>query len=305
MQPVLAHKGKLNLGVSRARPPGHSSEPARGVNAVQAAAEAIAWVAAEARRLRRGGPVRGRLRPALHHRPCRHRAGRHDPQHHPRARRVRHGVAHIPADDPHRASSTGCKRPCRSGDRAGDARGRPGDRLRRSRCELEMPGLSLDRRPRADRAWSSSSPARTHRQGQLRHRGRLYQQAGIPTIVCGPGPYRAGAPARRMDRAKRSSMPAMHSSAGSPTGSPTDAACRAAVPVAAAAAAVRGGARAAGHLGPGSPATPASRASPRVDAGAPGPACRAARADARQRDRRRDRAGPAAARRGSRPSGAG
>ncbi|MBN8906284.1 MAG: M20/M25/M40 family metallo-hydrolase, partial [Rhodospirillales bacterium] len=46
MQPVLAHKGKLNLGVTVRGKPGHSSEPAKGVNAVHAAAEAIACVAA-------------------------------------------------------------------------------------------------------------------------------------------------------------------------------------------------------------------------------------------------------------------
>jgi acetylornithine deacetylase len=56
MQPILAHKGKLNLNVSVRGLTGHSSEPARGVNAVQAAGEAIAKVAAEARRLAREGP---------------------------------------------------------------------------------------------------------------------------------------------------------------------------------------------------------------------------------------------------------
>jgi len=56
MQPILAHKGKVNLNVSVRGLPGHSSEPAKGVNAVQAAGEAIAWVAREARRLAREGP---------------------------------------------------------------------------------------------------------------------------------------------------------------------------------------------------------------------------------------------------------
>ena len=36
--------------------PGHSSEPAKGVNAIHAAGEAIAYVAAEARRLAKEGP---------------------------------------------------------------------------------------------------------------------------------------------------------------------------------------------------------------------------------------------------------
>ena len=56
MQPILAHKGRLAMKVSVRGKPGHSSEPFRGVNAVQAAAEAIAFVAAEARRFGLEGP---------------------------------------------------------------------------------------------------------------------------------------------------------------------------------------------------------------------------------------------------------
>jgi acetylornithine deacetylase len=56
MQPILAHKGKLNLLVRVRGRPGHSSLPAKGVNAIHAAAEAIGHVAAEARRLAREGP---------------------------------------------------------------------------------------------------------------------------------------------------------------------------------------------------------------------------------------------------------
>lgn len=56
MQPILAHKGKLNLRVTVRGMPGHSSEPGKGVNAIQAAGEAIAYVAAEARRLTKEGP---------------------------------------------------------------------------------------------------------------------------------------------------------------------------------------------------------------------------------------------------------
>lgn len=63
MQPILAHKGKLNLHVTVRGLTGHSSEPARGVNAVQAAAEAIAWVAHEARRLAAEGPFEAGFEP--------------------------------------------------------------------------------------------------------------------------------------------------------------------------------------------------------------------------------------------------
>jgi acetylornithine deacetylase len=56
MKPILAHKGKLDLNVKVRGLTGHSSEVAKGVNAVQAASEAIAWVAREARRLAVEGP---------------------------------------------------------------------------------------------------------------------------------------------------------------------------------------------------------------------------------------------------------
>ncbi len=56
MKPIHAHKGRLSLNVRVRGRPGHSSDPAKGANAVQAAGEAIAWVAAEARRLAKAGP---------------------------------------------------------------------------------------------------------------------------------------------------------------------------------------------------------------------------------------------------------
>lgn len=56
MKPILAHKGKTDLRVRVRGLPGHSSMPAKGVNAVHAAGEAIAWIAAEARRLAKEGP---------------------------------------------------------------------------------------------------------------------------------------------------------------------------------------------------------------------------------------------------------
>jgi acetylornithine deacetylase len=56
MKPIVAHKGKISLGVSVRGKPGHSSEPQHGVNAVHAAAEAIAWLVAEGRRFAKEGP---------------------------------------------------------------------------------------------------------------------------------------------------------------------------------------------------------------------------------------------------------
>jgi acetylornithine deacetylase len=56
MQPILAHKGRIAVQVNIRGRAGHSSEPARGVNAVFAAAKAISYVAAEAGRLALEGP---------------------------------------------------------------------------------------------------------------------------------------------------------------------------------------------------------------------------------------------------------
>lgn len=56
MQPILAHKGRVAVRVRVRGATGHSSQPGGGVNAVHAASEAIAWVAAEARRLAAEGP---------------------------------------------------------------------------------------------------------------------------------------------------------------------------------------------------------------------------------------------------------
>jgi acetylornithine deacetylase len=56
MQPILGHKGRLALRVIARGKPGHSSEPAKGVNAIAAAAEAIAYLNAEARRFGLEGP---------------------------------------------------------------------------------------------------------------------------------------------------------------------------------------------------------------------------------------------------------
>jgi acetylornithine deacetylase len=56
MQPILGHKGRLALRVTARGRAGHSSEPGRGVNAVHALGEAIAHVAAEQRRFATVGP---------------------------------------------------------------------------------------------------------------------------------------------------------------------------------------------------------------------------------------------------------
>jgi len=55
MMPIIAHKGRLSVRITARGRPGHSSQPGRGVNAIHACGEAVAWIAAEARRLAREG----------------------------------------------------------------------------------------------------------------------------------------------------------------------------------------------------------------------------------------------------------
>jgi acetylornithine deacetylase len=56
LAPVTGHKGRLALRVTVRGRPGHSSNPARGVNAVTAAAEAMAWISRDAARFAADGP---------------------------------------------------------------------------------------------------------------------------------------------------------------------------------------------------------------------------------------------------------
>ena len=56
MQPVLAHKGRLAVRARVRGRGGHSSQPARGVNAVHAAAQAVAMIVQEAQRRAVEGP---------------------------------------------------------------------------------------------------------------------------------------------------------------------------------------------------------------------------------------------------------
>jgi acetylornithine deacetylase len=56
LAPVTGHKGRLALRVTVRGRAGHSSNPARGVNAVAAAAEAIAWISRDAARFASQGP---------------------------------------------------------------------------------------------------------------------------------------------------------------------------------------------------------------------------------------------------------
>ena len=185
MKPILAHKGKLNLNVTVRGLTGHSSEPSKGVNAVQAAGEAIAYVAREARRFVAEGPFEDGFDPP-------------------------HTTVHVGTMQggtilniiPEHASFTMEWRPI-----PGDSPYHHADRLKLWIAEtiepamkavhpdcgfsyevaLEMPGMALP----ADHALATvvKQLAGSNSAGKVAYgtEGGFFEKAGIPTIICGPG----------------------------------------------------------------------------------------------------------------------
>ena len=185
MKPILAHKGKLNLNVSVRGLTGHSSEPSKGVNAAQAAGEAIAYVAREARRLAAEGPFEDGFDPP-------------------------HTTIHVGTMQggtilniiPESASFTMEWRPI-----PGDSPYVHADRMKAWIAEtiepamkavhpdcgfsyevaLEMPGMALP----ADHPLATvvKQLAGSNSAGKVAYgtEGGFFERAGIPTIICGPG----------------------------------------------------------------------------------------------------------------------
>jgi acetylornithine deacetylase len=185
MQPILAHKGKLNLRVRVRGLTGHSSEPGKGVNAIQAAGEAIAYVATEARRLASEGPFEEGFDPP------------HTTIH---VGTIQGGTIlniipercefvmewrNIPGDDPtrhvERMQTFVAANIEPAMHRVSRSTGFDFEVL------TQMPGLSLD----ADHALAAIVKQITgsNSTGKVSYgtEGGYYQDIGIPTIICGPG----------------------------------------------------------------------------------------------------------------------
>jgi acetylornithine deacetylase len=185
MKPILAHKGKLNLNVTVRGIPGHSSEPAKGVNAIYAAARAIAWVADEAERLSREGPFEDGFDPphttihvgtmqggtilniiperAEFVMEWRHIPG-DDPLRH-LARMKAHIAAHIEPAMKAVNPATGFE----------------------YEITVEMPGLALS--PDHPLTGIVKQLTGSNSTGKVSYgtEGGFYENAAIPTIICGPG----------------------------------------------------------------------------------------------------------------------
>jgi acetylornithine deacetylase len=185
MKPILAHKGKLNLRVTVKGKPGHSSEPGKGVNAIYAAARAIDWVRREEERLAVEGPFEEGF----------------DPPHTtihvgtvqggsilniiPERAEYTMEWRHIPGDDPQKHMARMQAWIAETIE--------PAMKAVDPACgfsyaiELVMPGMYL---PAAhDLATAVKQVAGSNSAGKVAYgtEGGFYEEAGIPTIICGPG----------------------------------------------------------------------------------------------------------------------
>ncbi len=185
MVPVLAQKGRLVLRVDVHGRASHSSEAHRGVNAVHAAAEAIAWLTAEARRIARDGPTEAGFDPPYSTLQVTNITCGALPNTVPDRASFEVEWRNIPADDP----------------REGLVRFQTHvlttiePRMRALHAStgfeyavlLELAALSLPPEHKLARAVCESSNVPVGGKVSYCSEGSLYQPAGIPCAVCGPG----------------------------------------------------------------------------------------------------------------------
>ena len=185
MKPILAHKGKLNLHVTVKGKPGHSSEPAKGVNAIYAAARAIDWIRLEAERLAAEGPFEEGFEPphtTIH-------VGTVQggsilniiPEHAEFTMEWRH----IPGDSPYahmQRMQAWIAETIEPAMKAVD----PACGFSYA-VELEMPGMYLP--AGHELAGLVKQVTGSNSAGKVAYgtEGGFYEEAGIPTIICGPG----------------------------------------------------------------------------------------------------------------------
>ncbi|HVY13826.1 MAG TPA: acetylornithine deacetylase [Rhodopila sp.] len=185
MKPILAHKGKLNLRVTVKGRPGHSSEPAKGVNAVYAAARAIDWVRQESERLAAEGPFEEGFDPpytTIHVGTVKGGSILNIiPEHAEFTMEWRL----IPGDDPYahlRRMQHWIAETIEPAMKAVD----PACGFSYT-VELEMPGMYLP--ANHDLATIVKQVASSNSAGKVAYgtEGGFYEEAGIATIICGPG----------------------------------------------------------------------------------------------------------------------
>ena len=185
MAPVVGHKGRLAAHVRVRGRAGHSSDPSRGVNAVHAAAAAIAFIAEEAHRLASEGPFADGFEPAHTTLQVGTVAGGSILNIIPEYAEFTVEWRPVPGVDAN-ALLDRVRAHCAT-------RIEPAMRAVDPACGFTfkvtdwVPGMSLP--PEHELATLVRRAAQSNGAGHVSFatEGGLYQEAGIPTIVCGPG----------------------------------------------------------------------------------------------------------------------
>ncbi len=185
MQPILAQKGRFILRVTVRGHAAHSSEAHRGVNAVHAAAEAIAWLAAEARRHALYGPFEAGFDPPYTTLVVGDAGSEGLPNTVPALARFGVEWRSIPADDPHAAVArfkahvaAGIEREMRAHHPAAGFD---------YEVRLDLAALSLPPEHELARAACAITGAPAGGKVSYCSEGSLFQPVGIACMVCGPG----------------------------------------------------------------------------------------------------------------------
>jgi len=185
MLPVLAQKGRLMVRVDVRGHAAHSSEPHRGVNAVHAAAEAIAWLAAKSRRMAIDGPTEAGFDPPHSTLQVSNIACASLPNTIPDHAHFEVEWRNIPVDDPRQGLDqlrahvlTEIEPRMRTL--------HPGTGFEYT-VLLELAALSLPPEHEFARAVCEISGVQVGGKVSYCSEGSLYQPAGIACVVCGPG----------------------------------------------------------------------------------------------------------------------
>ena len=185
MQPILAQKGRFILRAEVRGHVAHSSEAHRGVNAVHAAAEAIAWLATESRRHAHNGPFEAGFDPPYTTLQVSDVASDALPNNVPGVAQFGVEWRNIPADDPHRELA-------RFREYVATAiepqmRAQFPDAGFSYDVRLDLAALSMP--PEHELARAACDITGNAAGGKVSYcsEGSLFQPAGIPCMVCGPG----------------------------------------------------------------------------------------------------------------------
>jgi acetylornithine deacetylase len=185
MQPILAQKGRFILQVEARGRVAHSSEAHRGLNAVHAAGEAIAWLATASRQHALQGATEQGFDPPYTTLQVSDVASEALPNNVPGVARFSVEWRNIPADDPHDELALFKQYVATSIEPEMHAMQASAGFSYDVRLDLAALSMSSDH-PLA-RAALDITGARAGGKVSYCSEGSLYQPVGIPCMVCGPG----------------------------------------------------------------------------------------------------------------------